>query len=156
MKPYGALLFALSIFVCSACSSKTPDTLIQGGYDEKEMEEATARAQKEVDAFIDELSKGAGVNFAVKAPITDGKETEHFWLSDVVYRNGEFEGKIANDPGMVSNVKMGQKWTIKKGEISDWMFMRNEKIHGNYTMRPLLKTMPKEQAEKFKSMLANP
>jgi len=34
----------------------------------------------------------------------------------------------------VGNVKIGQKWTIKQSEISDWMFMRDGKIYGNYTM----------------------
>jgi uncharacterized protein YegJ (DUF2314 family) len=38
--------------------------------------------------------------------------------------------------------------------MSDWMFMRDGKMHGNYTMRPLLKTMPAEQAAKLRSMLA--
>jgi uncharacterized protein YegJ (DUF2314 family) len=57
---------------------------------------------------------------------------------------------------MVTNVKSGQKWTVKKSEISDWMFMRNGKMYGNYTLRPLLKTMSEEEAEKFRSILANP
>ena len=57
---------------------------------------------------------------------------------------------------MVTNVKEGQKWSVKKSEISDWMFMRDGKMHGNYTMRPLLKTMSEEEAAKFKSLLANP
>jgi len=29
-------------------------------------------------------------------------------------------------------------------------------MHGNYTMRPLLKTMPPEEAAKFRSLLADP
>ena len=29
-------------------------------------------------------------------------------------------------------------------------------MYGNYTVRPLLKTMPEEKAEAIKSMLANP
>jgi uncharacterized protein YegJ (DUF2314 family) len=56
----------------------------------------------------------------------------------------------------VRNVKMGQKWTIKKAEISDWMFMRGGKMYGNYTMRPLLKAMPEDQAAKYRAMLAEP
>jgi len=120
------------------------------------MDAAIARARSEVDVFIVELSKGNGTDFAVKAPIQDKEETEHFWLTDIVYRNGKFEGVIGNDPGIVTNVKSGQKWTIKKSEISDWMFMRDGKMYGNYTIRPLLKTMPEEEAAKFRSMFASP
>lgn len=155
MKTHITLSLLLVILACCSCS-KSPDTLVKGGYDEQEMDAAIARARREVDSFIAEMSKGNGTNFSVKAPIEDQGETEHFWLTDVVYRNGKFEGVIGNDPGIVTNVKSGQKWTVKKSEISDWMFMRNGKMYGNYTMRPLLKTMPEEEAAKYRSILANP
>jgi uncharacterized protein YegJ (DUF2314 family) len=155
MKTHPTLLLLFLMLVCCSCS-KSPNTLIRGGYDEQEMEAAIARARSEVDSFIAELSKGNGSDFAVKVPIQDKEETEHFWLTDIVYRNGKFEGVIGNDPGMVTNVKSGQKWTVKKSEISDWMFMREGKMYGNYTLRPLLKTMPEEEAAKLRSILANP
>lgn len=148
-----ALLVLLAV---SGCSESAPDTLVKSGYDEQEMDAAIARARSEVDSFISELSQPSGTNHAVKAPITDAGETEHFWLTDVSLQNGEFKGTINNDPGMVSNVKIGQAWTVKKTEISDWMFMRDGKMHGNYTMRPLLKTMPPEEAAKYRSILADP
>ena len=155
MKAHIALCLVLLILVCCSCS-KSPKTLVKGGYDEQEMDAAIARARREVDSFLAEMSKGNGTDFAVKVPIEDKGETEHFWLTNIVYRNGKFEGLIGNDPGIVTNVKSGQKWTVKKSEISDWMFMRDGKMHGNYTMRPLLKTMPEEEAAKFRSILANP
>jgi uncharacterized protein YegJ (DUF2314 family) len=138
------LLLVLVCLCCCGCggADDKPDTLIQSGFDEKEMEAAIARAQKEVDTFIAELSKPTGENHAVKVPITDNGQTEHFWLIDVSYRNGQFEGVINNEPGMVKNVRLGEKRKVSKAEISDWMFMRGGKLYGNYTMRPLLKTMP--------------
>ena len=155
IKTLTTLSILFLILMCCSCSKK-PETLVEGGYDEQEMDAAIARAQKEVDSFIAELSKRNGTDFAVKVPIEDKEEVEHFWLTDIVYRNGKFEGQIGNEPGVVTNVKMGQKMSVKKSEISDWMFMREGKMYGNYTVRPLLKTMPKEKAEAIKSMLANP
>lgn len=133
-----------------------PDTLVEGGYSEEEMAAATGRAQAEVDEFIVELQSGNGENFAVKAPIEDDGAVEHFWLTDVVYADGKFTGQIGNDPGMVDNVTFGQDWTIEKGDISDWMFMRDGKMHGNYTLRPLLVTLPAEQAEELRATFAKP
>ena len=155
MKTHTTLSLVFLILACCSCS-KSPETLITGGYDEKEMDAAIARARSEVDQFITEMSQGNGTDFAVKVPIQDKEETEHFWLTDIVYRDGKFEGVIGNEPGVVTNVKIGQKWTVKKSEISDWMFMRAGKMHGNYTMRPLLKTMSEEEAARFRSILANP
>ena len=157
MNPLKWLAFVLLVVVCPSCNQREkPETLIESGYDQTEMDAAIERAQREVDTFITEMSSGNGEDFAVKAPIEDNGETEHFWLTDLTYRDGVFTGLIGNDPGIVNNVTIGQKWTIKKGEISDWMFMRNGKIHGNYTMRPLLKTLPAEQAEAYRAMLAEP
>ncbi|MCD4779787.1 MAG: DUF2314 domain-containing protein [Candidatus Omnitrophica bacterium] len=120
------------------------------------MDAAIACARNEVEFFIEALARGNGTDFAVKAPIEDKGEIEHFWLTGVVYRKGEFEGVIGNDPGIVGNVKFGQTWIIKKSEISDWMFMREGKMHGNYTMRPLLKTLSEEEASRYRAILANP
>ena len=155
MKHCSAIALLFFVAVCG-CGDSTPNTLVESGYDEQEMDTAIARARSEVDTFIAELSNPTGTDHAVKAPIEDGGEIEHFWLTDVSFNNGAFKGTINNDPGMVDNVKLGQQWTIKKTDISDWMFMRDGKMHGNYTMRPLLKTMPEEEAEKLRSMLAEP
>ncbi len=133
-----------------------PATLSPGGYDLAEMDAAITRAQAEVDNFISILEKRQGYDFSVKAPITDQGETEHFWVVDVMYSNGVFEGKIDNEPGVVNNVKIGQTWKIKKTDISDWSFKREGKIHGNYTLRPLLKTLPKDDADYYRSLLAHP
>jgi len=149
-----ATLFAMIVFAIG-CSSR-PDTLVEGGYDEAEMAAATERAITEVDTFIADLKSGRSENYAVKVPIEDGGKTEHFWLSGVTFADNKFTGTIDNEPGMVSNVKMGQQYTVGKTEISDWMFMRDGKMHGNYTMRPLLATMPEEEAEKYRSLFAKP
>lgn len=155
MRRHLRTLLPLLLLVCCSCN-KTPDTLVTGGYDEKEMEAAIAKAKGSVDSFITELKNKNGSDFSVKAPIEDNGETEHFWLTDITYNNGQFEGIIGNEPGLVSNVTIGQKWTIAKADISDWMFMREGKIHGNYTMRPLLATLPADEAEQMRSMLAEP
>ena len=144
-----------TLLVLLGCND-LPETLVASGYDEKEMDAAIARAQDEVDAFIAELGSPTGSDHAVKAPVEDNGKTEHFWLVEVEYNDGAFTGQIGNDPGIVKNVEIGQAWTLKKDEISDWMYMRDGKMHGNYTMRPLLKTLPKEEAEELRSILAEP
>lgn len=149
-------LVVLLVGICSACGGSEPETLVKAGYDEAEMAAAIARARSEIDTFVGTLESGGGSDFAVKVPIKDRGETEHFWLTDVTYRDGEFEGKIGNDPGVVSNVSFGQTIKVRKEEISDWLFMRSGKMHGNYTLRPLLATMPESDATYYRSMLAEP
>ena len=143
----------------SACSEKKPtapshkpETLVEN-YDEAEMAAATATAKSKLDEFLKVLGSGEADSFSVKAPIRDGEATEHFWIVDVSYKDGVFSGKIGNEPGIVTNVKDGQKWEIKKDEISDWMYTKGDKIHGGFTIEPLLKSYPKEQADELRSKL---
>jgi len=140
--------------MCTACGGD--DTLVKGGYDEAAMNAAIARARSEVDVFIPALEKREGTGFAVKVPVHDQGETEHFWLTDVTYRDGEFEGKVGNDPGIVTNVTFGQTMRIKKDDISDWMFLRDGKLHGNYTLRPLLERMDPDEAARYRALFAEP
>lgn len=134
-------------------SKERPETLVTGGYDQSAMDAAIARARAEVDQFIELLQAGDADSFSVKAPITDSNGTEHFWISEVRFEDGFFIGNIANEAGIVGNVKLGQQWRIAKGEISDWMYVRGEKIHGGYTIDPLLPTYPKDEAESLRARL---
>ena len=150
------LVVMLVLFSSTSAWAQKPETLIDSGFDQKEMDAAIARAKKEVDTFIKELAKPTGKSHAIKVAITDKGKTEFFWLMEVTYRDGVFEGKINNEPGMVKNVRFGDKRKVKKADIADWLFLRDGKMHGNYTVRPLLKAMPKEQAEEVRAMLAEP
>lgn len=151
------LPLSLSILVIGSlgCDSK-PDTLVTGGYDEAEMDAAMQRAVNEVDRFIKALQAGGSEQYGVKVPIVDGENTEYFWMVDISFDGQQFTGTIDNEPGMVSNIKMGQRYSVNKKEISDWMFMRDGKMYGNYTMRPLLATLPEAEAEMYRALFAEP
>jgi uncharacterized protein YegJ (DUF2314 family) len=143
--------FALLLSGCSEPRSK-PETLVEQ-YDESVMNQAIAEAKSRVDEFIDVLAQGDADTFSVKVPITDANGTEHFWLTDVTFADGSFTGLIGNDPGIVGNVAFGQSRTVAKDAITDWMFTRGDKIHGGFTIDPLLPSYPKEEAEELRSQL---
>ena len=77
-----------------------------------------------------------------------GTNVEHFWLGDLKLEGDTFHGTIDNKPDLVSNVQYGQRWTVKKSEISDGKYERGGKMYGNYTLRPLLKAMPPKDAQR--------
>ena len=148
-------LFLAGLFSgCQPATKSKPETLVTGGYDQAEMERAIAQARSTVDRFVKEIEQPTGTDHAVKAAVTDKGEVEHFWLTDVRYSNGVFTGKLGNEPGLVSNVRLGQTLTVKREEISDWMFIRDRKMYGNYTMVPLLPTLPPQEAEFWRNFRA--
>ena len=135
-----------------AADSSKPETLTEE-FDEAAMDAAIGTARSRIDEFLKILQQKGADSFSVKAPIQDGDETEHFWIVNISYADGVFSGEIGNDPGVVKNVKAGQKWQIKKDEISDWMYTKGDMIHGGFTIDPLLGSFPKDKADALRSKL---
>ena len=163
------LLLALGLTACSRpapdsakASDTTSDSSESSGSDDKvtmvdkddpDMLAAFAKARSETDNFIAVMNAGTGESYSVKVAVTDNVQTEYFWLDNLTYANGVFSGTIDNDPDLVKNVKMGQHIDVKKEDIFDWLYMKDGKMYGNYTVRVLLPKMSKEDADKIRAML---
>jgi uncharacterized protein YegJ (DUF2314 family) len=144
------LVLAVSLGGCDDRSDdSSDDPVIEVEADDKEMNAAIAHARSTVGEFVKRLANPgpADDGFSVKKMIEDGQEVEHFWLTGVSYSEGEFTGKIGNDPQSVGNVKFGQKVSVAETEITDWMYLDDGKMIGNFTLRVLFGRMPKEEAE---------
>ncbi|HYF51654.1 MAG TPA: DUF2314 domain-containing protein [Planctomycetota bacterium] len=144
MKLHAALLAV----VCSQLAMAADDPAVTD-YDAKKMDAAIQRARDEVDKFVAVITKEKVDSFSVKVQIKDGKDGEHFWLSDVKFADGKFSGKLNNTPGIVKNVKFGDPVTVEKQEITDWLYMRGRKMFGNYTLRVLMERMSDKEKEKM-------
>jgi len=64
-----------------------------------------------------------------------------------------FKGAIANEPGLVGNVQVGESRSIGREEIGDWMFTWSRMIHGGFTINPLLDSIPEKEAEAMRVTL---
>lgn len=153
------LIFSLicTLLIFGSCSKNTsspnkPETLTED-FDDAAMDAAIAKARGSVEEFLTVLEARSAESYSVKAPIHEGEKTEHFWIVDVTYQDGTFSGTIGNEPGIVSTVKFGQKWELKKEEISDWMYIKDDRIYGGYTIDPLIDSMPKDEADALRKQL---
>lgn len=155
-----ALIFctAVTATICPAPARAEEDTVISVPSGDAEMNSAISRARASLPEFWAALeAQAAGTEgFALKVAIRDGSATEHFWLNRISRDGDSLTGIIANEPQTVKTVSMGERHSFAAEAISDWMFMRNGKIVGNQTLRPLLKRMPKEQADYYRSLLETP
>jgi uncharacterized protein YegJ (DUF2314 family) len=87
-------------------------------------------------------------------PRTNG---EHIWIAEVKKTaDGRYSGRFANAPRDLPGKKAGDVTEFKEADISDWMFMRNGKIVGGETIRPLLKAMPKADADALRARMETP
>ncbi|MEJ0089851.1 MAG: DUF2314 domain-containing protein [Limisphaerales bacterium] len=150
------IILTVGLALFAACSKR--DKVINVADDDPEMLAAIAKARDTLPQFWQVLDKPehGESEFALKVKITDKRGTEHFWATDIRRQDGKIMGTINNDPEVVASVKLGDKIQIPEADISDWLYMCNEKMVGNETLRPLLKKMPSDEAEKLKKIMANP
>ena len=95
-------------------------------------------------------------DFALKVQIEGREAVEHFWVADLRREGGRTYGLIGNDPDRVTTVRFGEEIEIPDYAVTDWLHMREGKMLGNFTLRPLFKQMPAAEVERLRSMMADP
>jgi len=150
----GPFLALMLLLVASVGCDRPPDTLFAGGFDDAAMDEAMADAREHLDHFIKAITESDPDEYSIKVRIEDGDEVEYFWTADVKYADDHFSAIIANDPGVVTNVKIGDPVTVPRDEVADWLYLNGDLMHGNYTLRVMLPGMPPAEQKLWKSRMA--
>lgn len=104
------------------------------------MQRAIAEARNSIDDFIGALQNPeSGKAYFIKVRLEAEGEVEHIWADSVNYSNGQFTGKIANDPYRIKSKKPGDTVVAGRNEISDWaVFSDSGKVlAGGYTVKLL-------------------
>ena len=123
-----------------------------------EMNAAIAHARDTLPTFWAscDAPKPTEIGHALKVRFEVGAQVEHIWVSDVKkLSDGNYSGEFANEPDLLGK-NIGDQVEFKQIDISDWMFMRNEKVVGGETIKALLKSMPKEEADALRARMEEP
>jgi uncharacterized protein YegJ (DUF2314 family) len=106
-------------------------------------------AQNTLSGFFRHLNRpGTGEKqFSVKYPFStgNGNSMEQLWLTGIYFKNGMYYGVLASSPEQVNGLKKGDKVTFDADSITDWMYIRNDKIIGGYSIKYLLEKIPENQ-----------
>jgi uncharacterized protein YegJ (DUF2314 family) len=113
---------------------------------------ARAKARSTLPRFLELVSAGTPGTYTVKFPLTQNGATEHIWMQLTGYNDRGFTGLLANDPVNGRKYKRGDPMEVASADVEDWMINNGKVIHGGYTVRAMLKDMPKEQADKLRTM----
>ena len=125
-----------------------------------EMNAAIAKARATLPTFWASYdapkSSETGHSLKVRFPKpTSGHE--HIWMAEVKKTaDGRYSARFANVPRDLPGKRAGDVAEFKEADISDWMFTRNGKIVGGETIRPMLKMMPKADADALRARLEAP
>ncbi|HQO39312.1 MAG TPA: DUF2314 domain-containing protein [Spirochaetota bacterium] len=120
-----------------------------------EMNNAIKKAQETIGSFWKHYNK-PGPNekdFMIKVKIEDAGGVEHFWCGNIQLKDGAVYGDLWNYPEVVKSVKYGETVKIDPTAISDWMYYRDGKIVGGFTIRVLLKYLDEGERKRYENML---
>jgi uncharacterized protein YegJ (DUF2314 family) len=120
---------------------------------------AIAKAKSTLPVFFVRNAKPqpGDSGFAVKIRYDTGKgdgSGEHIWAGDVVHNGDKVTATIANEPQQIANLTKGQRVTVPVSQLTDWMYIRDDKYHGAYTVRALVPFMRPAQAAAMRKRLA--
>jgi uncharacterized protein YegJ (DUF2314 family) len=125
-----------------------------------EMAGAIAKARATLPTFWAsyEAPKPSETGHSLKVRFPAGRNRgEHIWMMDVKrLPDGGFSGRFGNAPRDLPGKREGDLAEFRDADITDWMFMRNGKIVGCETMKPLLKSMSKADAAAFRARMETP
>jgi uncharacterized protein YegJ (DUF2314 family) len=143
------LLFAVLIMAViatkpggSVLNSAATDGVVYMPDSDPAMQSARAKAQATLEEFL-VLAQSPPPNttsFALKFGVSDGGNTEYFWIDPFTVNGSWITGRLANSPEVVSNVSLGEEVRFRRSEVVDWTYTNtNEgRMYGNFTSCALL------------------
>jgi uncharacterized protein YegJ (DUF2314 family) len=141
----------IAMTATTGCDSvkQSTDPVVPVGTDDKEMNEAIQKAQTSLDGFIRRLEHPERDDkwFLVKGRFSCGDDVEHIWVANITYTGKAFSGVLANEPNM-SCLHFKKAVNVPVEDISDWMYVSQNRLVGGFTTRVLYNRMsPKKRNE---------
>ncbi len=107
--------------------------------DDPDLKKAEAEARSRWPEFL-EAYRNPRPNqgdFNVKLPISDGKITEHIWVSVQGIEGDEILGDLANQPLNLKFMREGDRVRGKVEDVEDWGYRDGDDFQGLFTVKVL-------------------
>jgi uncharacterized protein YegJ (DUF2314 family) len=154
------LAFCIALVPLESSYAQTPSDLVakevvlQMSNEEPSMQRAFGKAAATLPEFLRLAAspKEGTSRYALKVGLSDGVNTEYFWVKDFSNKGDEFTGTLNNEPSLVKKHKRGDRITFERAQVVDWTYSDtlNKKMIGNFTACALLSKQPPEVAAEFK------
>lgn len=114
-----------------------------------EMNEAIEKAKQTLHDFNAALLNPEIEVKSLKVKFQNQTDAEHLWLSNIVFKDGKYTGILDNEPEYFTEYKIGDTIDVDDKNISDWMYIKNGKLFGGYTIKVLRNRMSESEREQF-------
>ncbi|MDB5090018.1 MAG: hypothetical protein JWR09_4012 [Mucilaginibacter sp.] len=71
--------------------------------------------------------------YAIKTRFEEGSTAEHMWVQVSDFNDGNFIGRLANEPSTIKRLKYGDDVQILRDDVEDWIlqdFLTNTRVGG--------------------------
>jgi uncharacterized protein YegJ (DUF2314 family) len=122
--------------------------------EEQAMRLAFERARATLDDFLRKAENPVEgtTKYALKVAVSDGRNTEYFWVNRFTGAGDSFSGYLGNEPRMVKKYRFDEKFSFSRKQIVDWTYFDQptKSMLGNFTACALLTKESAANAEAFK------
>jgi uncharacterized protein YegJ (DUF2314 family) len=108
------------------------------------MRAAQYEAWRRFREFETAFANKDGSDFAIKTRMSVGEASEHIWVHVDSITPERIEGRLANDPLDLGDLKYDSKVEVKANSTEDWTFVKDGKSLGRFTP-PVMEEIEKEQ-----------
>ena len=123
------------------------DGVIQIENEDADLKQAVETARKQWKEFEKAFAAGTGENHSVKFKFSDkAKGSEFMWIALEKIDGDTVIGKLANVPNFLANIKEGDIVKRPSSEIEDWMYIKDKKMVGGFSIQ-VLQDRQKKRAE---------
>jgi uncharacterized protein YegJ (DUF2314 family) len=130
------------------------DEVVHMASEEPAMREAFRKAAATLEEFLSIAARprAGTTGYALKVAISDGRNTEYFWVNDFSHEGDRFKGTLNNEPRLVKKHRIGEQIGFSRTQIADWTYTDevNGQMLGNFTACAILTKEPPASVEEFK------
>jgi len=105
--------------------------------DREAMAAAWAKARETWPEALAHLQKGGELSAKFPFARVTKRGTEHIWVTVQSVDGDVVRGVLANEPMDLGDRKLGSEVECKLADLSDWLFLRDGKMVGGYTVKVL-------------------
>ncbi len=77
------------------------------------------------------------------------------WFDHVKIQGAQISGTLANEPDL-ARMKFGTPITISLGSLEDWLYVKDNRLRGTFSIRVPRGRMTPEERKKFNAELGMP
>lgn len=135
---------------------KNGDNRYETTNDDEEMNAAIQEAIRTYPLFEQAMQQPdtSLTDFAVKMKFAYSNDNnEHKWVSNLHMIGGQLFGVLDRDPLHVEGIKSGDTLRVVRDDITDWMYVKNGKMQGGYTMKAIYNNMDEKEKKEFRESL---